>query len=204
MHTKNIKGFTLAELIVTISIVTIMSTVVIFNYSTFSDNLASSAAQQEIAIAIREAQSFGVNVRESAVSSGRFDYAYGIHFDPLDPSTYYVFVDRVDAPFGNGVIANNQYDVGSGCGSSSTECVEKFTLRNGVKVSKICDPSSCYNNKTLDIIFLRPNPDAKIYLYNGPASEYSSGGSSGRVELTSQKGKIVYVKADATGQVLVQ
>ncbi len=203
MYKKNINGFTLVELIVTISIVTFMSTVVMFNYSTFSDNLASSAAQQEIAVAIREAQSFGVNVRESAVSSGRFDYAYGIHFDPQDPSSYYVFVDRTDSPFGNGVTGNRQYDVGTGCGTSSTECVEKFTLRNNVKVSGICDPSSCYTNKTLDIIFLRPNPDAKIYIYTG-ATEFSSGGASARVELTSQKGKVVYVKADATGQVLVQ
>lgn len=205
MYFKYKKGFTLTEIIVVVSIMSLLFTTVIYNYSTFNDNLAVSSAAQEMAVAIRQAQTFGLNVRESSVSSGRFDYAYGIYFDPQNNSgDYYVFVDRTDVPFGNGSSRNYKYDAGSGCGSVSTECVERFTLRNGVTITGVCDLSSCYNTKKLGVSFLRPNPDALIYFFNSDDVQYSGPVQTAKIQITSPKGKISYVTIENTGQVLIE
>ena len=189
------KGFTLIELIVTMSIVTLLMTTVLFNYGTFNDNLAISSAEQEMAVAIRQAQTYGLNVKETAASSGQFGYAYGIYFNPQSPTDYYLFADADN---------NKKYDVGSGCGSGSTECIEKFSLRNGVRISNICDSATCYSTKNLNITFLRPVPDAVIYLINNSdGSTYSSSVNTGKIELTSSKGKVLKVTIESTGQVLV-
>lgn len=195
MLLKNNTGFTLIELMITLSIVTVLLTTVLFNYSTFTDNLAITSAEQEMAIAIRQAQTFGLNVREVSVSSGQFNYAFGIYFNPATPSDYYLFVDSND---------DKKYTVGSGCGSGSTECVERFTLRNNVRITNVCDSGTCYNNKMLNITFLRPSPDARVYFMNSDGSPFSGPVVQGRIELTSQKGRVLRVSVESTGQITVE
>jgi len=192
---KHKNGFTLVELMVTVSIVSLLMATILFNYSTFTDNLALSSAEQEVSVAIRQAQTYGINVRESSVSSGVFDYGYGVYFDPTDNGNYYLFVDS------NG---DKKYTPGNGCGSGSTECVSKFTLRNNVKISNVCDPTTCYNTKTLNITFLRPIPDANVYLFNSDGTIYSGPITTGKIELTSAKGKVARVTIENTGQIVVQ
>jgi len=198
-------GFTLAEVMVTISIVSIIMTVVLFSYREFSDKLALSAAGQEIAIAIRQAQTYGLSVKEVVSGGGNFDSAYGIYFDSTNNNTnknYYIFAD---APIAlPNPIGNKEYDVLSGCGSGSTECVEKFTLRDGVFISSISD---CPAARSMHITFFRPNPDAYIkFLNNGnqPAcSTANSGADSGGIVLESPKGKKLTLTILNTGQVSI-
>ncbi len=189
------KGFTLIELLVTVSITTVLMTVVLFNYSTFIDNLAVGGAEQEVAATIRQAQTYGLNVRETGVSSGQFDYGYGVYFDPgSNPTIYIPFVDSD---------ANKRYTVQSGCGGS-TECMDRIAYRNGVRVTSVCDSTACYSNKTLSISFLRPIPDANIYITYPDGSPFLGPLLSARIELKSPKNKLVYVTVESTGQVLVQ
>jgi len=196
------QGFTLIELMVTMSLVSIIMLVVMFSYSKFSDRLSLKSATQEIAVTIRQAQSYGLNVREAAAGGGQFASAYGIFIDPTnDPTHYTVFVDA---------FANKTYDVGAGsCGTSTTECVEKDAVRNGVQISKICDSSgACSINsskKNVNITFLRPNPDADINFTNA-AGTIVGGGSedSVAITLTSPQGDTATVTVDRTGQISVQ
>ncbi|MBA3733539.1 prepilin-type N-terminal cleavage/methylation domain-containing protein [Patescibacteria group bacterium] len=196
LYQKITKGFSLVELLVSVSIVSMIMGVVLFSYSTFNDGLALQAGGQEMAIAIRQAQTYGLTVKEVITGGGQFGYAYGIYFDTTDPQNYYVFAD------GNN---NKTYDVGSGCGSGSTECVEKFTLRNNVSITSVCDATSCAPSGAtqMAITFLRPNPDALIYFIG--ASGIPTGPSvTGKITLTSAKGKTQLVTVESTGQVLVQ
>jgi prepilin-type N-terminal cleavage/methylation domain-containing protein len=189
-------GFTLIELLVSIAIVTMIMSMVLYNYGTFNDNLALSGGAQEVAIAIRQAQAYGLNVAESSVGSGQFTKAYGVFFDPTDNTHYTIFVDSN---------TNKKYDVGNGCGSGSTECVTQFVLRNNVTISTICDSASCppAGVQNLNITFLRPNPDADIDFGN---SGGLVGGSqqTGKVILISPKGKTLTVDVESTGQISVQ
>lgn len=192
-------GFTLAEIMVTISIVSIIMTSVLFSYTTFSDKLALSSAAQEIAIVVRQAQTYGLTVRESSVAGGQFSYAYGVYFDFVSDQThYYLFVDTN---------SNNKYDVGNGCGSSSTECVEQGTLRNNVLITSVCDATTCppvVNVRKMNITFLRPNPDATIIFTDNGGTTLSGPSTTGKVTLTSRKGSTSTVTIESTGQVNVQ
>ena len=195
-----VAGFSIVEMVVSVSIVALVMAVILFSYSKFNDNLALGAAGQELAIAVRQAQVYGLTVKEVSVNSGNFNTAYGAYFDLNDLSNYYIFADT------NG---DKVYNVGSGCGSGSTECIEKIALRNGVKISQICDgvsncpPGPGGSVTNLDITFLRPNPDATINFAN-------SGGNikattlTGKVVLISPRNKTLTVTIESTGQVLVQ
>ena len=193
------KAFSLIELLVSISIVTMITTIVMFGYTNFNDTLGVTSAAQEIAVAIRQAQTYGLDVRETKVGAGLFSFAYGIYFDPTNsPSDYYIFVDTN---------SNKKYDVGSGCGSGATECIERMTLRNNVRVSSICDSVSCppsVTTKKLDVTFLRPNTDANVYFTDNTGVIVSGPVSLGRVKLISPKGKIVTITVESTGQISVQ
>jgi prepilin-type N-terminal cleavage/methylation domain-containing protein len=190
------KGFTLIELLVSISIVTVIMAVVIFNYGGFNDTLALSAAEQDLAIAVREAQTYGLSVKEVSVGSGQFNAAYGIYFSPTSPSEYDVFVDK------NG---NGLYDAGSGCGSGATECLEKFIFRDGVTISAICDDTSCppASASSMQVTFLRPNPDATINFVNSGGTIVETG-LTGKAVLMSPQGKTATVTIGSTGQISVQ
>ncbi len=198
---KSIRAFTLVELLVTVSILTVLMSVVAFNYGGFNDKLALSSAGQEIGIAIRQAQTYGLNVREVTAGGGQFNSAYGIFFDPTNSSTnkdYYIFADT------NG---NKKYDVGSGCGSVSTECIEKNTIRGGVRVSSVCNPNcppSPNSIRTAHITFFRPNPDATINFADAGGTLVSTNQLTGRIILTSLKGRTLNIYIESTGQIYVQ
>jgi hypothetical protein len=170
---------------------------VLYSYGTFNDNLAVSAASQEMAIVIRQAQTYGLTVKEVAAGGGQFSSAYGVHFDTSDPGNYYLFADL------NG---NGKYDAGSGCGNSGTECIQKNILRNGITISSFCDDTKCppSNSATrMDVTFLRPVPDATIIFTDSSLNTIESA-ITGKVVLKSPKNKTVNVTIQSTGQVSVQ
>jgi prepilin-type N-terminal cleavage/methylation domain-containing protein len=197
LHTHT-KGFTLIEVMVSMSIVALMMAVILFNYSVFTDNLALTAAGQEMIIAIREAQVYGLTVKEVSVGGGNFNSAYGIYFNPTtDPSSYYIFADTN---------ADKKYTPGSGCGSGSTECVQKISLRNNITISSICDATDCPPSGATGAtsIFLRPNPDASIYFMDSLGVIRESLANQVKVNLMSPKGKIATVVIKSVGLVVVQ
>ncbi len=190
------QGFSVPELLVTIAIVGIIMSSVLFNYGTFNNDLALSSAAQELSISVRQAQTYGLTVKEVTAGGGQFTFAYGVYFDVSSPSNYYLFADT------NG---NSKYDVGSGCGSGSTECVEKFVLRNNIKVYEVC-ASTCPHAtaKGLHVTFLRPNPDAVIYFTDVSGVIVGGVSTTGKVVLTSPTGKKSTITIESTGQVLAQ
>ena len=200
---SSLTGFTLIELLISISIISVIMSVVFFNYGIFNDQLALTSAGQEMAIAVRQTQTYGLSVKEISPGSGKFDRAYGVHFDPSDPEHYYLFVDT------KGISGNKIYDVLNGCESDNTECVEKFTLRNNIKIYLICDGANPTPNcpptgaQSLDVTYLRPNPDANInFISSGGGLVGSS--LTGKVILVSPKGKTLTVIIESTGQVSIQ
>ena len=199
IFSKKTEGFTVAEVIVSVAIISVLMTVVLFNYSIFNDNLALTSAGQEIASSIKQSQQYGLSVKEATVGLGQFGYAYGVYFDRVvDTTNYYIFVDKD---------GDRQYDVINGCGSADTECVEKIPIRNKVRISTICDGVACPPIATanmMDITFLRPNPDARIYFTNSAGAIVAGPTNTGKVTLISQKNRTITITIDVTGQVLVQ
>lgn len=154
------KGFTVIELLVAIAVITLLSSIPFFGYRVFSNKVALAASVQDMALSIRQAQTNALSAKESSPGSGNFNSGQGVYFDITDPTSYYIFVDK------NG---NGKYDVGSGCGSSNTECISQNKISNGVTMSSFCGMDLAGNNacpptnsRALTILFTRPNPDALI------------------------------------------
>ena len=146
---KTNQAFSLVELLVTIGILTMVSGVVFLNQSQFNNNVLIENLAYEISLAIRQAQSYGIQVKQTRTGFGE---GYGVYFD-TDSDGLIIFTD--DDP-------NFFYDVGS------DDIVDVLKMTDGNKVSKLC--VDAYGSvDDVSIVFLRPNPDA-IFCYKETAS----------------------------------
>lgn len=203
MHNQ---GFTVLEMIVVLSIVGLISGVILFNYRLFTQRLALSAAAQEVSVAIRQAQAYGLSVKQTAQGSGEFDKAYGIAFDVSNggnPKSYYLFVDKN---------SNGYYDGDDTCNPLS-ECVKKELILNAASISGFCgtDASNTptptcpfVSAKKMTVTFKRPNRDAFIYFFdslNNRTGPYNMG----QVKfVTPASGPESSVKVELSGQISTQ
>ena len=205
---KTIQGFTLVELLISISIIGLITAIVVFNQSDFSDRLSLSNTVSEIDVLIREAQVYGVSVREFAPATSEFNVAYGVSFNfnntGSSNSSFLSFADRNPR--------NGYYDTPTTCVvGSASECLGRSNLLRGNTITSICVIQS--NNATqcaptvgrFDVTFLRPNPDARFAFFNNSGNQISYPNHKGaQVEITSPKGKKQYIFIYTTGQISVQ
>ena len=209
-NAKSSRGFTLIELVVSLAIVTIITSTVIFKYADFTDKTALSKATNDLALAIRQAQVYGINVNQTAVSSGDFTRAFGIYVNPAcNPQTYYIFVD------GN---ANQRYDFqngNAGCGTPELPTngdvfVEKASLTNGIVFSDVCNGSGvCFSNnpgivRRMSITFLRPNTDARIKMVDNNGNNWGALQTTGQIVFLSPRGATAVIVIGSTGQISIQ
>lgn len=167
---KLVPGFMLLELLVSISVATVLMAVVLFGYRTFSNRLAISAASQQVAVAVRQAQTYALSAKELTTGSGDFDTSYGVAFSLSDPSSYYLFADKND---------DGLYSGDSSCLEGS-ECIKKEFLKANINISSFCgtnysDVKECPPSgaQMLNIVFKRPDPDAQIK-FSGISGLYKS------------------------------
>ncbi len=187
---KKNNGFSLVELIVSVAIFTIITSVILVKHSQFSGTLLLENLAYDIALSVRKAQVFGLSVREFTTEGSEFDIGYGVHFDSSSNDSYIFFADRDrDKVYGG-----------------STEIVEIFTLKKGNLVSEFCGILSngiekCSDSgiTSLDIIFERPNPDAII-----KSSVLNDTYESARITVASPRGTTWSVSTFITGQISIQ
>ncbi len=202
------KGFTLIELLMVISIIALITAVVVFNQSDFADNISLTNTANEIELQIREAQVYGISVREFVPTSNEFYIAYGASFNLNNAgssnNSFIYFADRNPL---NGV-----YNTPTTCvADGTTECLSRVRLQRGNIISNICVIQSTGSEvcaPTLgrfDVTFLRPNPNAKIIFYNGSGGQVTYPNHRGvRIELRSPKNRTISVYVYSTGQVSIQ
>lgn len=184
---KRKNALTTVELVVTVSILILVSGVIFGNYSGFRENVSIKRTAQEIALAIREAQVYGLSVKEYLPGSNTFP-GYGVHFALSASDNFIVFAD----------VSNlNYYDPGSGCGSGSTECVENYKITTGGKITALCGGIDC-SLSDLNVIFLRPNPFVILKTESGTSYSDVS------IKITSPGGKIKTIRVLSTGQISVE
>ena len=94
-------GFTLIELMVSVAVIALVTAVIVYNQGDFSDKISLVNTASDIELQIREAQVYGVSVREFQPSSNEFNFAYGVSINlnafagTLGPTSYVSFIDRV-------------------------------------------------------------------------------------------------------------
>lgn len=183
------RAFSLIELLVSVSILTVITGIVLANNNQFNSSVLLGNAAYDIALTIREAQVYGLSTQAFA---GEFQVGYGVHF--ASPTEYILFADTDP-------VRNRRYDAGV------DQVVRQYTLGRGFTVSNLCgtrvDQSvECSLSSTalehLDIAFLRPNPDATITGSDPKAF------SSAKITIQSRSGETRTISVQSTGQISVQ
>ncbi len=188
---QNNKGMTYIELIVVLSIFSIMSSIILFNYSQFRARVEIKDLASNIALRIVEAQKASLSgslppATSQYLITTTWKPSYGVYFDSStadDPSdnnipynqkfVYFVDLDNTSPP---------QNSIFDGFSSNCTgECLEKITITNGNKIlelSSVNAGSSCtvgngqpLNN--LSIVFRRPDSSARVTVAGAPLSGFS-------------------------------
>lgn len=154
------RGFTLIELLVVSLIIILITAFVLFRQSGFNNATLLRSLSYGIALSVRQAQVYGVSVRESAAGSGVFAQGYGAYFGNsglVDSSHYLLFADQN----GNGQYASGEelprYTIGNGRG---TDYLIKNFCAHSISSGDQCGTGTGTTITSLTIYFRRPNPDA--------------------------------------------
>jgi len=145
------KGFSLIELVVVVAILTIITSVVLFNQSLFNSNVVLENLAYEIALTIRQSQFFGINVRQTDIGGGSFEAGYGAFFDIDNPTSFIFFAD---------IDNDNKFD-------NPGEIIETYSMTQNNYIKYLCADSRCDDPhfsdvQELSIVFHRPDPNAVI------------------------------------------
>ncbi|OHA79376.1 MAG: hypothetical protein A2747_02985 [Candidatus Yonathbacteria bacterium RIFCSPHIGHO2_01_FULL_44_41] len=180
-HPQQSLGFTLVELLVTVGVFVVLTSVVLANYRGFDTNAKFANASEDIVLAIRQAQVYGVGVKGEGAS---FTIPYGVYLKQSTPNQILLFADRDAAPDGKYTTADNPI-------------VETINWQNVItSLSISCDGGPCGGNE-LSVTFRRPNVDAVIK--DGAGTVYSI------ATVTITKGtKTSIVTISRAGQVSIQ
>ncbi len=160
---KTNKGFTLMELVIVIAIFAVITSIALFNQGSLSSNVLLTNMSYEVALAIREAQVYGIGVRNS--DDMTFSGEYGAHFSIDNPMSIEVYGNNYQ------VSDSPAYDPGE------EKFHYEFENQRGNKIVALCvgdiDPtigqrcdnssSNPYRVNWVDILFKRPNPSPVIY-----------------------------------------
>ena len=199
-------GFTIVEMLVSISILFIIASTVVLNQSRYTDGAALSNLAEELSLNISRAQSYGIGVREVVPGSSDFSASYGLVFSTSFPSAnlaYVFFADRND---------NQGYDGGWGCQVGiAEECVERVEMTGGNYVDSLClvftngAPEDCSSVGRVDFIFTRPNVGVQFTFHDVNGSAFTPAALKGsKITLKSPKDEVRSVTLYTNGQIAVQ
>ncbi|MDB5266944.1 MAG: hypothetical protein JWN89_759 [Parcubacteria group bacterium] len=202
----NRAGYTLIELLVSIGIMLAIISTVFYNQSKYSQSSSLKNAANEVSLSIRQAQVYGISVKELTPGSDDFTHAYGTSFSIMsgEGSAYILFADRF--PYDS--MYNDTWSCPTG---GSSECMQKINMTTGNSITGLCviqanSNEICNNVGRVDIAFLRPSTDAKLMFFNGSGNSFSPGNIIGaRIILTSStSGLTRSIVVYTTGQISVQ
>ena len=151
------RGFTLVELIVSIGIFVLMTTLLVAKYGNFNQSVLLTNLVYDVALSVRTAQTFGLSVTKSDATSGnsQFQYPYGVHFSTAagEDAKVILFADTnpINSP-------DNIYTTGD-------SVVSVYNISRGATISSLCTGSndtSCTPTSNLTVSFKRPDPSAII------------------------------------------
>jgi hypothetical protein len=183
---------------VTVGIFVFMTALLLAKYNNFNSGTLLTNLAYDVALTLRQAQTYGLSVVNSQQSGANFSKAYGVYF--VDESAEYTFfVDFNTKAFNTEGILNDTND--------AIESISKYTLKRGATVTGLCAvndticSSSDFNKTHLGITFKRPDPDAIIKA----STDGSNWDTYNHAEIrVSQNGVHRIIKVNSYGQIGIQ
>jgi len=170
-----VRGFTLIEMLVSLGIIVIITTIVLLGQSTFNRSLVLTSTTYTVAFTIREAQSLGLSSKKFGTIQNA---GYGVHFASNNKTAYSLFADTLPAApgssqggkcTGHGSLSGAEAKPGNCLYDNISEQVTAFTLNKGFTIASFCGTDAagtirCSDSSldSLDITFLRPSTQASI------------------------------------------
>jgi Tfp pilus assembly protein FimT len=150
---KSTAAFTLVELLVAFTVITIVAGMMYTQRSGFTRSVVLNNVAKEVALAVRQTQNYGMSSRGSDIGDDVDDFSYGISLD-ADSSQGQFFIYRDSH-------GNKRYQ-------PSDELIETYSLPDEIRIIGICRTTS-FNDTScgsfggeLVIMFSRPHPDAEF------------------------------------------
>ena len=179
LRAKSPRGFTLVELMISLGIIVLLTAVLLADYPETATRLSLVNTSQSVALLVREAQ-----VRGSAIDSVNGAYGgYGVYASLDQTGQVVLFGDTVDSA------ASVGHDLPIGDGLFETSPVDEtnstLVFPRGYLITKLCTgagyPFTCNASSTpeiqnLTISFIRPNPQAHIYINGNATTTQAAGG----------------------------
>ena len=184
------QGFTLVEVMVTVGIFVFFSILVLVENNKFNDVVLLRDLSYSVALSIREAQVYGLGVREFDTTD--FAQGYGVNFNVNSATTYDLFADG----------DNNGLYGGEGAGGF----LNRYNLTNRNRIADFCvtnggntDCAAAGEIDELHVTFKRPTPDARIRVDSDTGTLYDSA----EIILESPRGDQLSIIVQSTGQITV-
>lgn len=182
-------GFTLIELMVTVGIFVFMTSLLLAKYNNYYSGTIFKNQAYDIAITLRQAQSFGISVKvDVGPGLNSFDSAYGVRFPSAGVNNFslYSFIR-------NGNLYNQNI------------LQKEYRLKNGAYIEKLqvsADGSNYFLANSVDVIFQRPNPEA-VFCTNVNGTNACGVYKHLSIGLKSPDGTIKTVKVNNSGQISI-
>ncbi len=195
---RKVSGFTIAELLAVIFVSALVSTTVLVNFGAFTSNTEFENQTLNIALTIRDAQSYGASSLISTSINTKSTYGVYFNINGLSgngKNSFVLFADKN---------TNNKYDAG-------TEEIKTIEVNKDFKIKDVCVgtiPNICESSDSFvnGIVFLfkSPNPDAHIYWIPINFNNNSQGPVvNGRIIISNPKGKEKIINVTDTGQIYI-
>jgi prepilin-type N-terminal cleavage/methylation domain-containing protein len=205
------RGFTILELMVSLAIIVIITAVVMFNQNNLSEQISLTNLVSDISLRIRQAQVYGISVKEFNPSASQFsfDTAYGVDFNigstNFSNAGYYLFADLNGDGYYDGTYTWSPPACTTG---ATSECIAWNSLPGGNTITKLCvipasGPGIC-TLKRLAITFLRPSPSANMVFWDstGAINPYT-GYLGAEIVVTSPHSLTQTIIVYTTGQISI-
>ncbi|MFA6050814.1 MAG: type II secretion system protein [Candidatus Paceibacterota bacterium] len=198
MRFRNSKqsGLSFIELIVVVAIMGIISTIVLFRQARFSSDILITDMAYQIALAIRQAEVYGISSKQADTGSAltAFKAGYGVLFSPLlsqgtlsenGASAFALYIDtplyssltpgtnaEFNYVYNPGVdVLLDPYPVRLTQGQKIREYCGRLTSTGAWQCWSYADPILLSTNKVLTITFVKPNPEAHIRMGTSEGSD---------------------------------
>jgi prepilin-type N-terminal cleavage/methylation domain-containing protein len=182
IRAREMRGFTLVEIMVVLALIAILTTIAVTGQSTFNRSQILNDTAYGVAFSARQAQTYGISSRGY---TGNTNVGYGLHFDAATLNQYVFFADSDQSLLSQTLDVNGNpfCPIGEAGKPSSkkgdcvynaaqAEAINTYTFTRGITLQKVCAKkglnSNCTNSSTanklnnLDIVFTRPNTTTTI------------------------------------------